>query len=134
VGDELVERLYQIILGVSNGMKYLSFKKVLMLVDRWLSFLLFLSVIVLSVLLRYTDSDYPFGIFKLFFLHFSGICKQILHCSCPCKQILHWICIYKFIRQFISRFSKILLASDVPKLQRVGKTLKWLICRRITTM
>jgi len=24
-------------------------------------------VIVLSVLLRYTDSDYPFGIFKLFF-------------------------------------------------------------------
>ena len=30
------------------------------------SFLLFLSVIVLSVLLRYTDSDYPFGIFKLF--------------------------------------------------------------------
>jgi hypothetical protein len=26
----------------------------------------FLSVIVLSVLLRYTDSDCPFGIFKLF--------------------------------------------------------------------
>jgi hypothetical protein len=30
------------------------------------SFVLFLSVIVLSVLLRYTDSDCPFGIFKLF--------------------------------------------------------------------
>jgi hypothetical protein len=29
-------------------------------------FVLFLLVIVLSVLLRYTDSDYPFGIFKLF--------------------------------------------------------------------
>ena len=29
-------------------------------------FVLFLSVIVLSVLLRYTDSDCPFGIFKLF--------------------------------------------------------------------
>ena len=29
-------------------------------------FLLFLFAIVLSVLLRYTDSDYPFGIFKLF--------------------------------------------------------------------
>ena len=28
-------------------------------------FVLFLLVIVLSVLLRYTDSDYPFGIFKL---------------------------------------------------------------------
>jgi hypothetical protein len=26
----------------------------------------FLLAIVLSVLLRYTDSDYPFGIFKLF--------------------------------------------------------------------
>jgi hypothetical protein len=25
--------------------------------------------IVLSVLLRYTDSDYPFGIFKLFVQH-----------------------------------------------------------------
>jgi hypothetical protein len=30
------------------------------------SFVLFLLAIVLSVLLRYTDSDYPFGILKLF--------------------------------------------------------------------
>jgi hypothetical protein len=30
-------------------------------------FVLFLLAIVLSVLLRLTDSDYPFGIFKLFF-------------------------------------------------------------------
>ena len=29
-------------------------------------FVLFLLAIALSVLLRYTDSDYPFGIFKLF--------------------------------------------------------------------
>ena len=29
-------------------------------------FVLFLLAIVLAVLLRYTDSDYPFGIFKLF--------------------------------------------------------------------
>jgi hypothetical protein len=29
-------------------------------------FVLFLLVIVWSVLLRYTDSDYPFGFFKLF--------------------------------------------------------------------
>jgi len=29
-------------------------------------FVLFLLAIVLSVLLRYADSDYPFGIFKLF--------------------------------------------------------------------
>ena len=34
-------------------------------VDRFLSFVLFLLVIVLSVL-RFTDSDGPFGIFKLF--------------------------------------------------------------------
>jgi hypothetical protein len=37
-------------------------------VDRCLSFCTFLLDIVLSVLLRYTDSDYPFGIFKLFLL------------------------------------------------------------------
>ena len=36
-------------------------------VDRCLSFCTFLLVIVLSILLRLTDSDYPFGIFKLFF-------------------------------------------------------------------
>jgi hypothetical protein len=32
-------------------------------------FVLFLLVIVLSVLLRFTESDYPFGIFKLFLCH-----------------------------------------------------------------
>jgi len=31
-----------------------------------LFFVLFLLAIVLSVLLRFTDSDYPFGIFELF--------------------------------------------------------------------
>ena len=35
-------------------------------VDRCLSFCTFLLAIVLSVLFRYTDSDYPFGIFMLF--------------------------------------------------------------------
>jgi hypothetical protein len=33
-------------------------------------FVLFLLAIVLSVLLRYTDYDYPFDIFKLFLQHF----------------------------------------------------------------
>ena len=28
---------------------------------------------MLSVLLRYTDSDYPFGIFKLFFIQITGM-------------------------------------------------------------
>ena len=35
-------------------------------VDRCLSFCTFLLAIVLSVLLRYMDYDYTFGIFKLF--------------------------------------------------------------------
>ena len=36
---------------------------------------LFLLAIVLSVLLRYTDSDYPFGIFKLF-SQYNGKCEM----------------------------------------------------------
>ena len=36
-------------------------------VDRLLPFVLFVLAIVLSVLFRYTDSDYLFGISKLFF-------------------------------------------------------------------
>ena len=36
------------------------------------SFVLFLLAIVLSVLLRYTDYDCPFGIFNLFFLNFMS--------------------------------------------------------------
>jgi len=39
-------------------------------VDRCLSFCTFFLAIVLTVLLRYTDSDCPFGIFKIF-LHKS---------------------------------------------------------------
>jgi len=35
-------------------------------VDRCLSLVLFLLAIVFFVVLRITDSDYPFGIFKLF--------------------------------------------------------------------
>jgi len=41
-------------------------------VDHCLSFSTFSLAIVLSVLLRYTDSDYPFGIFKLFLLHMDA--------------------------------------------------------------
>jgi hypothetical protein len=35
-------------------------------------FVLFPLAIVLSVLLRFTDSDYPFGIFKLFLINLSN--------------------------------------------------------------
>jgi hypothetical protein len=34
---------------------------------------------VLSVLLVYTDSDYPFGIFKLFFILLSKLCLVYLY-------------------------------------------------------
>jgi len=36
--------------------------------------LFFLLAIMLSVLLRYTDSDYPFGIFKLILLYTQTSC------------------------------------------------------------
>jgi hypothetical protein len=36
-------------------------------------FVLFLLAIMLSVLLRYTDTDYPFGIFKLFLCIFQKV-------------------------------------------------------------
>jgi hypothetical protein len=47
-------------------------------VDRCLSFILFLLAIVLSVLLRYTDSDCPFGIFKLFLRIYWIVPKKYL--------------------------------------------------------
>ena len=40
-------------------------------------FVLFLLAIVLYVLLRYTDSDYPFGIFKLFLRKILDIIIQL---------------------------------------------------------
>jgi hypothetical protein len=40
-------------------------------------FVLFLLAIVLSVLLRYTDSEYPFDIFKLFLPHVYIDCVMI---------------------------------------------------------
>jgi hypothetical protein len=43
-------------------------------------FVLFLLTIVLSVLLRYTDSDCPFGIFKLFLAKISFIRTLLNFC------------------------------------------------------
>ena len=40
----------------------------------------FLLAIVLSVLLRYTDSDYPFRIFKLFLQQLWGFMYSLLYC------------------------------------------------------
>ena len=49
-------------------------------VGHCLSFCTFLLAIVLSVLLRYTDSDFPFGIFKLL-LHMKIHRNQIINIS-----------------------------------------------------
>jgi hypothetical protein len=49
-------------------------------VGHCLSFCTFLLAIALSVLLRYTDSDYPFGIFKLL-LHMKIHRNQIINIS-----------------------------------------------------
>ena len=47
-------------------------------VDRCLSFCTFLLAIVLSVLLRYTDSHCPFGIFKTLLMVLNAIFNNIL--------------------------------------------------------
>ena len=59
--------------------RYSSFSSICMFC--WSLFVLlyfFLLAIVFSVLLRYTDSDYPFGIFKLFLS--DDLRKQIYIC------------------------------------------------------
>ena len=52
------------------------------------SFVFFLLVIVLFVLLRYMDFDYPFGIFKLFF-HLTRKINMFLSFPFPTFYLLH---------------------------------------------
>ena len=56
-------------------------------VDRCLSLCPFFSAIVLSVLLRFTDSNYPFGIFKLF-LYICQYENPFFHFILP---EVHWV-------------------------------------------
>ena len=58
-------------------------------VDCCLSFVLFLLAIVLYVLLRYTDSGYPFGIFKLFLYIFVYIHQHLTSCLGSCQVTFH---------------------------------------------
>jgi hypothetical protein len=48
-------------------------------VDRCSLFVLFVLGIALSVLLRYMDSDCPFGIFKLFILRMLGLLHTLIY-------------------------------------------------------
>ena len=52
-------------------------------------FVLFLLAIVLSVLLRFPDSDYPFGIFKLFLVHVD---KCWDHLQFNCMHCFYVLC------------------------------------------
>jgi len=49
------------------------------IVEQDIKIILFLLAIVLSVLLRYTDSDYPFGIFNLFLANFMYSYRSLVH-------------------------------------------------------
>jgi len=66
-------------------------------------FVLFLLPIVLSVLLRYTDSDYPFGIFKLFFLQKHFLMDPVTNMSdiSKSKLIVTW---YKSFIVVVNKF------------------------------
>jgi hypothetical protein len=67
--------------GLTHGPKifptpkyfYQDFKKYFILLYRDVFVLL---AIVLSVLIRFTDSDYPFGIFRLFLTRFTILLKK----------------------------------------------------------
>ena len=89
-------------------------------------FVLFLLAIVLSVFLRYTDSDYPFGIFKLFLSFCTLSFGHCVVCStstydydCPFgifKLFLYrnwWLCIIKCHIECIS----VLLISKEPTMK-----------------
>jgi hypothetical protein len=60
-----IDRLYLLTLQLFGILLTRSFVLCVCVVDRCLSFCPFLGVIVLYIVLRYADSGYPFGIFKL---------------------------------------------------------------------
>ena len=67
-------------------------------VDRCLSF--FLLAIMLSVLLRYTDSDYHFGIYKLFLMLFDIYLKKYKKGHCRNSSEIQW----KKLRKMQNRY------------------------------
>ena len=87
-------------------------------------FVLFLLVIVLSVLLRYTDSDYPFGIFKLFFnrdgQHFNQYHKTNNHLS--------------YITLFVRFYVRLVFYSHVENTYMTIISLKWEVCAGKTSL
>ena len=70
-------------------------------------FVLFLLAIVLSVLLRYTDSDYSFGIFKLF-LHMKIHRNQIINISLF-SQLISDGGLFHHFKLYLQAFSWVIL-------------------------
>jgi hypothetical protein len=66
-GIRLIQPIKFKIYSISYCMDYYAMKTGQNSCSFSFDFVCFNVAIVLSVLLRYTDSDYPFGIFKLFF-------------------------------------------------------------------
>ena len=71
-------------------------------VDRCLSFCTFLLAIALSVLLRYTDSHCPFGIFKLFL---SKVYESLLSTE-QITKVIKVIQNFKRVMNIISKADK----------------------------
>jgi hypothetical protein len=65
-GYDITEILLEVALSTTNQIRSKVIASVCRLILIFIQFVLFLLSIVLSVLLRYAVSDYPFGIIKLF--------------------------------------------------------------------
>jgi hypothetical protein len=83
-------------------------------------FVLFLLAIVLSVL-RYTDSDYPFGIFKLFLFLIVDSSQTLQH-ACRKKIFLYLAQQGKFNKQMIDSLPLPRLLQDYLLFKEYGIT------------
>jgi len=67
-------------------------------------FVLFLLAIALSVLLRYMDSDYPFGIFKLFFCRVS-VAQHLHFCIVVCRSLFCLLFLFSIVPLYCLSFT-----------------------------
>jgi hypothetical protein len=84
----------------------------------------FLLAIVLSALLLYTDSDYAFGIFKLF----SSVCTSQLETVCTMFILSHHLC--RFDLQKTLLFTTVSIFDWIPKHRHVTSFQLWGTYRR----
>jgi hypothetical protein len=80
-------------------------------------FVLFLLAIVVSVLLRYTDSDWPFGIFKLF-LHNNTLWPPVFFSLFFLVFLYYWVRVAPSLDEEVCRFSFVLLFAIILSVLR----------------